>query len=80
MELCILDVEAVHEEIILNSENKVAAEKALEDLEEMLANVDLGIETSFQNINGTYVTTENNSKWYKEEYGYIFSKIVIVEL
>ncbi|MBZ9622935.1 hypothetical protein G9F71_008715 [Clostridium sp. FP2] len=80
MELRILDIEGTHEKIVLNGGIDTSVKKALGKLEEVLGQVDLGIETTIQKIGNAYTTTVDNANWYKEIYGWIFSEITIANL
>jgi hypothetical protein len=80
MDMYILDIEGTHEEIVLNGESEKEIQKSLCNLEEILANVDLGVENTIVKIGDTYVTSEINASHYKELYGWTFSKQEIAAL
>jgi hypothetical protein len=80
MELYVLDIEGTKEEIVLNGGIDTDKEKAFEKLEDILGQVDLGIENTIKHIGSSYITSKNNVSYYKEEYGWIFSKVVIANL
>ena len=80
MELCILDIEGTHEEIILNAKSEVEVQKALCNLEEILNNVELGVENTIKKIGDAYVTSVDNANWYKELYKWVFLKQEIAAL
>ena len=81
MELYVLDVEGTQEQISLNSETEESIKKDLDDLDVILVNTELGIETSISKINDSYITTKSNATWYKEiNPNWIFSKVTIMEL
>lgn len=80
MKLYILDIEGTHEKIALNGNSEVEIQKALCNLEDVLANLELGVEDTIKKVGDSYVTSLDNSNWYKELYGWVFSEVVIASL
>ena len=80
MDLYILDVEGTQEDIVINGVTGIEIRVALDKLESIITNTELGIETSISQIGNSYITTKDNAAWYREEYGWIFSKVTIMEL
>lgn len=80
MEFCILDIEGTHEEIVLNAKSESEVQKTLCNLEEILENVELGAENTIKKIGDAYITSVGNANWYKEIYGWVFSKQEIAAL
>jgi enamine deaminase RidA (YjgF/YER057c/UK114 family) len=80
VKLLILDIEGTHEKIVLNGKSEAEIQKALCNLEEVLANVELGVEDTIKKIGNSYVTSLDNSNWYKELYGWEFSEVSIASL
>lgn len=80
MKLLILDIEGTHEKIVLNGKSEAEIQKALCNLEEVLANIELGVENTIVKIGDAYVTSEINASHYKELYGWVFSKQKIAAL
>ncbi|MBU3186551.1 hypothetical protein [Clostridium estertheticum] len=74
-----LDVEGTQEDVILNR-GEVEAKKDLVRLNDFLEKVDLSIYTSMRKVGNSYITTASNKKWFSEEYGLLFSKVIITDL
>ena len=81
MDLCVLDVQSSQVEISVNGGSEENIKKALDNLDEVLANVDLGVENTISHIGDSYITTEANANWFESLYpGWIFSKVTIKNL
>jgi len=81
MTICVLDVESTQREISLKGGIEGEIKKALDNLEEVLEQVDLGIENTICHVGNSFVTSINNARWFKElNKHWIFSKIEVTEL
>jgi len=81
MELYVLDVEGTQQEISLKGGIEKEIEKELDNLEEVLEQVDLGIEPTIYHVGNSFITSINNARWFKElNKHWIFSKIEITEM
>lgn len=80
MELFILDQEGTNEDMVLNNLTEADINKSCEQRSEILEQVELGIEPTLINIGGAYVTSKSNAADYTEMYGWVFSKMVVVEM
>lgn len=80
MEIFILDQEETNLDIALNSLTKGEENKSSENLDDILVQVDLGIEPAMRNIGGVYVTSKGNAAEFTDMYGWHFARVVIPEL
>ena len=81
MELYVLDVEGTQQEINLKGGIEGEIEKELDNLEEVLEQVDLGIEPTISHVGNSFITSLNNARWFKElNKNWIFSKVEITEM
>jgi len=81
MAICVLDVEGTQREISLKGGIEGEIKKALDNLDEVLELVDLGIESTIRHVGNSFITSINNARWFKElNKNWIFSKIEITEM
>ena len=81
MELCVLDVQSSQVEISVNGGSEENIKRALDNLDEVLVNVGLGIENTISHIGDSYITTVANANWLENLYpGWVFSKVTIKNL
>jgi len=80
MEIFILDIEGTNQDITLNKKSEIEGQNSSDQLNETLGLIDLGMETSLCNINGTYITSKNNAADLNFMYGWHFSQLVITEM
>ena len=75
-----LDEEGTNEEMIYNGLTDEEIEKSCEQRSEIIELINLGVETSMRNVGGSYITSKGNAAYYKEVYGWQFSRNIITEL
>ena len=80
MDLYILDVEGTQEDIVINGVTGIEIRVALDKLESIITDIELGIENTISHVGDSYITSKGNAAWFREEFNFVFSKVIISEL